>query len=101
MKSKSESGDLYVLLDGTHAAPGDCEAGDDGVMRHLNGVPVALTDAGEPMTVRRQVEMGGNALAAEMGKVDAAGPAMPEGASAGDVPQVTSTPAPAPKPAKE
>lgn len=56
--------DLYILLDGTHAAAGDCGKGDDGVLCGPSGVPVAMTDEGEPMTVKRQAEQGGNAMAA-------------------------------------
>src|SRR3954471_20765444 len=66
----TDSGELYILLDGTYASAGDCPKGDDGVMRGPSGVPVAMTDEGEPMTVKRQVDLGGNALAAEMGKHD-------------------------------
>jgi hypothetical protein len=64
----TESGDLYILLDGTHAAPGDCAKGDDGVMRAPSGVPVAMTGEGEPMTVKRQAEEGGSMKAAQMGR---------------------------------
>src|SRR4051812_12112771 len=60
--------DLYVLLDGTHAAAGDCVSGDDGVLCGPNGVPVGMTDEGEPMTVKRQAELGGNAMAVQMGE---------------------------------
>lgn len=48
---KAKKGDLYMLLDGTYAAPGECSAGADGVLRHANGVPVALREDGEPMTL--------------------------------------------------
>lgn len=40
----------YVLVDGTHADPADVSTGEDGIMRHSNGVPVALRDSGVPLT---------------------------------------------------
>jgi hypothetical protein len=64
----TDVGNLYILLDGTHAASGDCAKGDDGVMRGPSGVPVAMTGEGEPMTVKRQAEEGGAMKAAEMGR---------------------------------
>jgi hypothetical protein len=64
----TDVGNLYILLDGTHAASGDCAKGDDGVMRGPSGVPVAMAGEGEPMTVKRQAEEGGAMKAAEMGR---------------------------------
>lgn len=66
----TDAAELYILLDGTHASAGDCAKGDDGTLRGPSGVPVAMTDEGEPMTVKRQAELGGNAMAAAMGKSD-------------------------------
>lgn len=40
----------YVLADGTHADPSDVSADKDGVLRHKNGVPVALREGGLPLT---------------------------------------------------
>ncbi len=72
MKAKND-GDLYLLMDGTYMDPADCSVGKDGVMRHSNGVKVAMTDAGEPMTLARVTEhnVAANAAAA------AAAPAEP------------------------
>lgn len=68
---KRKDGDLYLLLDGTYADPKDCSAGKDGVLKHKNGVGVALRDDGEPMTLSRSVEH--NAKAAEAGQENEAG----------------------------
>lgn len=64
----TDVGDLYILLDGTHAVPGDCSKGDDGAMRGPSGVPVAMAGEGDPLTVKRQAEEGGAMKAAEMGR---------------------------------
>lgn len=53
---------LYVLQDGTYADPKACKKGDDGVLRHENGVGVALGENGEPLTVGEATAT--NALAA-------------------------------------
>jgi hypothetical protein len=42
---------MYVLMDGTQADPSDCKKGEDGVLRHKNGVKVAINGDGEPETV--------------------------------------------------
>lgn len=65
MKSKVDN--LYLLMDGTYADPAACSAGKDGVLRHENGVKVAMTDAGEPMTLSRVTahNVAANAAAAE------------------------------------
>lgn len=42
---------LYTLQDGTYADPKDCSKGKDGVLRHKNGLGVALDDDGEPFTL--------------------------------------------------
>lgn len=41
----------YVLADGTYADPNQCHPGKDGVLRHENGVPVAVGEHGNPMTI--------------------------------------------------
>jgi hypothetical protein len=65
MKAKND--DLYLLQDGTYADPKDCSAGKDGVIRHKNGLAVAMRDDGEPMTLHTVAELDGNAAAAEAG----------------------------------
>ena len=60
-------GDLYILLDGTHADPADCDKGDDGVLRHKSGVPVAMGKDG-PLTVAEQAVDGKNILATHLEK---------------------------------
>lgn len=57
--------DQYLLQDGTYADPKDCSKGKDGVLRHKNGVGVAMTEAGEPMTLSKATEH--NQKAAEAG----------------------------------
>lgn len=57
---KSSDVDLYLLRDGTYADPKDCGKGDDGVLRHKNGVAVALQGTGEPETLRQQAVLNGN-----------------------------------------
>lgn len=66
-----KSSDQYLLQDGTYADPKDCKKGDDGVLRHENGVAVALRDDGSPMTLSKVTEH--NVEAAEA----AAAPAAP------------------------
>ena len=55
----------YVLADGTHADPNDCAPGEDGVLRHENGVPVALHEDGTPMSVGKAADEGNNVEAAQ------------------------------------
>lgn len=62
--------DLYVLVDGTQADPGDVSRGDDGVLRHKNGMAVALKADGSPQTIADRTAM--NKAAAEAGKKPAA-----------------------------
>lgn len=61
---------LYLLRDGTYADPAECSPGDDGVLRHANGVPVALRDDGQPHTLGDSTAA--NAPAAEAGKAEMA-----------------------------
>lgn len=43
---------LYLLRDGTYADPKDCfKDKGDGVLKHKNGVAVALKSDGEPETM--------------------------------------------------
>ena len=56
----------YVLADGTKAHPADVSAGDDGVLKHINGVPVALRESGLPLTTGDANKE--NAMAADLGK---------------------------------
>lgn len=47
---KNEPDTWYVLADGTHADPADVSHDKDGVLKHKNGVPVALRESGVPLT---------------------------------------------------
>lgn len=58
----------YVLVDGTHADPAEVSQDKDGVLRHKNGVPVALRDGGLPLTSGVAAKEGGNVQAAAEGK---------------------------------
>jgi hypothetical protein len=69
---------LYVLADGTHAKPGDCEKDDDGVLRHIYGMPVALREDGEPMTVGQGAVDNKNEEAAQAGETAEAPAEEPE-----------------------
>lgn len=40
----------YRLADGTQADPNDVALDEKGVLRHKNGVPVAMRENGSPMT---------------------------------------------------
>lgn len=66
-EEKSEG--LYLLQDGTHAAPGDCSKGKDGVLRHKNGLAVCLYEDGKPQTVGEDAERNKNVMAVEMGEL--------------------------------
>jgi hypothetical protein len=59
---------LYLLRDGTQADPADCSSGKDGVLRHTNGVAVALKDDGEPITIAANAVRSGSGAAAEAGR---------------------------------
>lgn len=64
----------YLLADGTHADPNDVSKGKDGVMRHKNGIPVALRDSGLPYTVGHGLRTNKNVEAAEVGESELAPP---------------------------
>lgn len=64
--------DLYLLADGTYANPADCEPDADGALRHIYGMPVAMTEDGKPQTVRQGAVDNKNVEAAEAGEVAAA-----------------------------
>lgn len=53
---------MFVLMDGTQADPDDCARDKDGVLRHKNGVKVAIDGEGKPETVDDRTAM--NSLAA-------------------------------------
>jgi hypothetical protein len=61
---------LYVLQDGTYADPKACKKGDDGVLRHENGVGVALGANGEPLTVGEATASNAQAASAADGPAD-------------------------------
>lgn len=75
---KNERGDLYLLVDGTHAAPGDCSAGKDGVMRHTSGMAVAMREDGKPQTVGGDAIANKNLEAAQLFSDDSKAPAPAE-----------------------
>lgn len=60
---------LYVLRDGTHADPAECEKDKNGVLKHKNGVAVALYEDGSPQTVGKDAVVNKNVEAAEAGKI--------------------------------
>lgn len=65
----SKSKDLYLLVDGTHASPDDCDVGADNELRHNeNGVPVALDAEGNPQTVAQGAVDNKNEEAAAAGE---------------------------------
>ena len=57
----------YVLADGTQADPNDVAPGEDGVLRHKNGMAVATHEDGTPLSVGVAAAEGGNVAAAEAG----------------------------------
>lgn len=61
---------LYLLVDGTHADPDECDVGADHELRHANGVPVALREDGNPQTVAQGAVENMNVLASELGASD-------------------------------
>lgn len=67
---KAKAGDLYLLQDGTYADPKECSKDEHGVLRHRNGMAVAMTSEGDPMTLAYQAEEGGNAAAADAAASD-------------------------------
>lgn len=52
---------LVLLQDGTYADPSDISRGNDGKLRHKNGVGVALRDDGDPVTLGHAVDMNAKA----------------------------------------
>jgi len=80
--------DLYLLQDGTHAAPGDCSKAEDGVLRHKNGLAVAMRADGTPETVADASVTNMNVAAASAGKE-----AAPNDAPAEVAPAAASEPA--------
>lgn len=60
----------YRLTDGTQADPNDVSPGKDGVLRHKNGIAVALHGDGTPMTIGRAAIEGGNKAAADAADED-------------------------------
>jgi len=69
----------YLLVDGTHADPNDVAPDKDGVLRHTNGLAVALHDNGVPQTIGRGAVENKHVEAAKVAQdVAAASPAAPE-----------------------
>lgn len=71
MSKKHQHMTWYVLVDGTNADPNYCAPGPDGVLRHENGVPVALHEDGTPMSVGVAALENKNVEAAAQGEVAA------------------------------
>jgi outer membrane biosynthesis protein TonB len=69
------SKELYLLVDGTHADPDECDVGADHELRHANGVPVALREDGLPQTVAQGAIENMNVEAAAAVEPDAPPPA--------------------------
>lgn len=68
----AKSKNLYLLVDGTHANPDDCDVGADNELRHGEyGVPVALNEDGSPQTVGQGAIDNKNVEAAEAGEAAA------------------------------
>lgn len=69
----------YLLVDGTHADPNDVSPDKDGVLRHKNGLAVALHENGAPMSIGRgavenknvEASLAGDEAVAEAAKVAA------------------------------
>lgn len=60
---------FYVLADGTQADPADVSKGDDGVLRHKNGMAVAMKADGKPETIADRTAE--NVRALNAGKTEA------------------------------
>lgn len=67
--------DLYLLVDGTHADPDECDVGADHELRHANGMAVALREDGTPQTIKQDAIDNKNVEAAQEVEPDAAPPA--------------------------
>lgn len=65
---------LYLLVDGTHADPGECDVGADHELRHANGLAVALREDGTPQTVAQGAVENMNVEAAKAGESELAPP---------------------------
>lgn len=85
-KSKTETeaeskpgGQLYLLQDGTHADAGDVSADKAGVLRHKNGLAVALYADGSPQTVSEDAVRNKNVEAAKLGEDNVSGEVRPVG----------------------
>lgn len=60
----------YLLADGTHADPNDCAPGADGVLRHKDGLAVALRGDGVPQSIGVDAVDNKNVEAAKLGEPD-------------------------------
>lgn len=58
----------YVLQDGTHADPNDVAPDGKGVLRHKDGLDVAMRADGNPQTIGVDAKANKNVEAAEAGK---------------------------------
>lgn len=72
------SDDLYLLQDGTHTPPANCDTGPNGVLRHTESLlAVCLYEDGTPQTVGQDAINNMNAEAAKAPVVEAAAPPAP------------------------
>lgn len=67
-----DPGKLYLLQDGTQADPADCKKAEDGVLRHKNGLAVALKDDGSPQTLQSIADVNTSLQERAFGDKDAA-----------------------------
>ena len=68
MTDKNAVNDLYLLQDGTHVAQGECTLDKRGVLRHKNGLAVAIDGDGKPQTVGDDAVRNKNVMEAERAK---------------------------------
>jgi len=68
----------YLLVDGTYADPNEVSHDKDGVLKHKNGVAVALRESGVPHTIGVDAVQNKNVEAAKAGR-DAEHHAKPKG----------------------
>jgi hypothetical protein len=64
----------YLLVDGTHADPNDVITDDDGILRHMDGLAVAMRGDGVPSTIGVGAVENKNVAAAQAGTDPVAAP---------------------------
>lgn len=68
MTTDDKSKGLYLMQDGTYAAPGDVSKDKDGVLRNKAGMAAAVDADGKPQTLGALAESSMNVAAAKAGK---------------------------------